>query len=142
MVPSFAKEIRGVKTVAPESAVEMKPVDHGGQRIGLSAIVRFAPLAAMPYQPGALEDGEVLGDGGLRHTRVARQCVDGLLAVAGELLKNGATGWIGKGTKHRIGVGRFHTRNHNHTVMVCQEGILWKCGGARKTGWAGCGREG
>ena len=100
----------------------MEPVDHGGQCIGLGAVVSFASLAAMSYQPGVLEDGEVLGNGGLRYACVARQGVDGLLAVAGELLKNGAAGGIGKGTKHRIGVSRLHTQNHNHAVMVCQEG--------------------
>ena len=90
------KRFEAVEAVAPECAVEMEPVDHGGQCIGLGAIVSFASLAAMPYQPGALEDGEVLGDSGLRYAGVARQCVDGLLAVAGELLKNGAAGGMGK----------------------------------------------
>ena len=46
------KRFEAVKTVAPESAVGGRRAEnvHGGQRIGLSAIVRFAPLAAMPYR--------------------------------------------------------------------------------------------
>ena len=71
------KGFEAVETVAPKRAVEIEPVDHGGERIGLGAIVSFATLAAMANQLGALEYGEVLGDGGLRDAGVAGQGVDG-----------------------------------------------------------------
>lgn len=88
----------------------MEPVDQGRQRIGLGAIVGFASLAAMAYQFGPLEHGEVLGDSGLRYACVAGQCVHGLFAVAGQLLKDGATGGIREGAKDRIALGWLHTK--------------------------------
>ena len=100
----------------------MEPVDHGGQCIGLGAVVSFASLAAMPYQPGVLEDGEMLGNGGLRYARVARQCVDGLLAVAGELLKNGGDGWDRQGHETPDWRAGFTLKNHNHAVSGLSRG--------------------
>ncbi len=95
----------------------MEPVDQGHQRIGLGAIVGFASLPAMVHQFGPLEHGEVLGDSGLRYACVAGQCVNGLFAVAGQLLKNGATGGISEGAKDRIGLGWLHTENI--TIRLC-----------------------
>ena len=48
---------RLVKPVTPEGAVEIEPVHHRRQRIGLCAIVSFASLAAMPYQLCPLQHG-------------------------------------------------------------------------------------
>ena len=76
------KGFEAVKAVAPEGAVEMKPVDHGGQRIGLGAVVRFASLTPVTHQLCPLEHGKVLGDSRLRYARMAGQRVDSLFAMA------------------------------------------------------------
>jgi hypothetical protein len=70
--------------------------------------VGFAAVAAVADQVGALEDGKVLGDGGLRDSGVAGEGVDGLLAVAGEFFKEGAAGWVSQGAKDGIGTDGFH----------------------------------
>jgi hypothetical protein len=35
--------------------------------------------------------------------------VNRLFAVAGQLLENGATSWIGEGAEHGIGMSQLHT---------------------------------
>lgn len=116
------KGFEAVEAVAPKRAVEIEPVDHGGEGIGLGAIVSFATLAAMANELGALEYGEVLGHSGLRDACVAGQGVDCHFALTGEPLKKGATGGIGEGAKDGIGVGRLHTENHNYLVIGLSRG--------------------
>lgn len=86
----------------------MQPVDHWGERLMLRAIVGFAPLAAMAHQLCPLEHGEVLGDGGLRDTGKASQCVYGLFAMPGKLLEDGPPRGIGECTKDVIGADSSH----------------------------------
>jgi hypothetical protein len=76
----------------------------------LSAVVSLAPGAAVADELGALEYGEVLGDGGLGDAGVEREGVDGLLAVAGELLEDGAAGGVGEGAEDVIADGRRHRK--------------------------------
>ena len=61
----------------------MEPVDHGGEGLGVCAVVSFAALAAMPYEPGSLEHGEMFGDGGLRDARIECQGVDSQFSLPG-----------------------------------------------------------
>ena len=95
----FQKCFKFVKPVAPEGAVEIEPVDHRRQRIGLCAIVGFASLTAMPYQLCPLQHGEMLGDSRLGYSRIAGQCVDGLFALPGQFLEDGPAGRIGESRK-------------------------------------------
>jgi hypothetical protein len=117
----FQKFFKTVEPVAPECAVEIKPVHHRRQRIGLCAIVGFASLAAMPHQLCPLQHRQMLGDSRLRYARIASQCVDRLFALPGQLLEDGSARRIGKSAEDVIGIGRLHTTNHSQTVMVCQE---------------------
>ncbi len=114
----------------------MQPIDHWGERIGLRAIVGFAALAAMAHQLCPLEHGEVLGDGGLRDIGKASQCVDGLFAMAGELLEDGPARGVGECAKDVMGAGSSH-RNKTITARLWfrQEGMVWAVSnGGRRTG--------
>jgi len=91
----FQKSFETVKPVTPEGAVVIEPVHDGRECVGLRAIVRFASLAAMPYQLCPLEHREVLGNSRLRYARIVSQCMDGLFALPGQLLKDGPAGGIG-----------------------------------------------
>ena len=71
MNPSSQKTFKTIELVAPERAVEVEPIDHRRQRLGLRTIVCFAPVAAMTHQLCPLQYGQVLGDGGLGDAGVA-----------------------------------------------------------------------
>lgn len=106
----------------PKRAVVTQPVHHREQRFVLCAIVRFSPLAAVPHKLRAPQHSQVLGDGGLRDTRTSGQCVNGLFASSCQLLKNGPSRRIGKGTEDVIGVGRLHSKTITVWLWVGQEG--------------------
>jgi len=121
LVHPFQKCFEAVEAVAPEGAVVAEPVDHGREGVGLSAIVGFASLAAMPHELCALEHGEVLGDGGLRDACEVSQCVDGLFALPRELFEEGAAGGVGESAKDVIGIDVLHVKTITRWLLVCQE---------------------
>ena len=99
-----------IEFVAPEDAVVVEPVDHGHQCVGTGAIVSFAAGTTVVYEFGALEDGEVLGDRGLGDAGLAGERVDGLLAVAGELLEDGSAGGVGERAEDGLWAGLLHRK--------------------------------
>ena len=49
-----------VESVAPEGPVVAHPVDEGSQRLGLGAVVSFASLVPVAYQPGTFQRSQML----------------------------------------------------------------------------------
>ena len=86
------------------------PIYHRSKRIGLRTIVILTTFAAMAYQLRPLQHSQVLGDGGLGHTCIASQCVDGLFALSSQLLEDGPARWIGEGAEHVVGINRLHVK--------------------------------
>lgn len=116
-VHPFQECFKTIKPITPAGAVEFQPIHYRRQCIGPRAIVRFASLAAMPYQPCPLQHRQMLGDGRLRYARIVSQCVDGQFALPSQLLENGPASRIGESAEHGIDMGWLHTPNHNRTVM-------------------------
>ena len=92
-----------VEALFPEEVVVAEPVGEGGEGVGVSAVVDFAAVAAMANEFGALQEGEVFGDGGLRDAGVGGEGVDGLFAVAGEVFEEAAAGGVGEGAEDEMG---------------------------------------
>ena len=90
------KGVQAPEVALPKLAVALQP--FGGSREGLGFEAAWAALcvAAAGNQAGALEDLEVLGDGGLAHGEGLGELGDGGLA-GGEACEDGATGGIGEG---------------------------------------------
>ena len=65
----------------PDPTVALDPIGRLGQRPRLQAPRPALRLAAAGNQPGALQDLEVLRDGGLAHVERLRQLGDGRLAA-------------------------------------------------------------
>ena len=112
--------LEAIEAFAPEGAVKVEPVNHGGEGVGVGAVVGFTAVTAKADELGRFEDGEVLGDGGLGDSGGVSQGMDGLLAVAGELLEDGAPGRVGEGAKDGIGSGCFHAKTITIWLWVCQ----------------------
>ena len=68
----------------------------------------FASFVAMADQLCALEDGQMLGDGGLGDAGIAGEGVDGLFALPGQLFEDGSAGGVGEGAEDVIGLGLRH----------------------------------
>ena len=105
----------------------LQPVDHRSKRIGLRAIVGFAPLAAMAHQPRPLEHSEVLGDGGLRDTGKASQCMNGLFALPGKLLEDGPARGVGERAEDVISAGSSHIQTITVWLWFVKRDELPRC---------------
>lgn len=108
----------------------IEPVDHGGQGIGLRVVVRFASVAAVAYQLCALEHGQMLGDRGLGDSGIASEGVDGLLAVASQVLEDGAAGGVGESAEDEIGIGQRHRQTITKRLwfVKSEQNIFFDCG--------------
>ena len=61
------------RSSAPEDPVCLEPLVGRAQPLWLQTAPAGAPVAAAPHQPGALEDTQVLADGGQAHREGLRQ---------------------------------------------------------------------
>ena len=73
-----------------------EPVGEWGEAFGTGLVDGAAAFAAMGDESATAENGEVLGDGGLRDGKAFGEGVDGGFA-AGELFEDGETGGVGEG---------------------------------------------
>jgi len=95
----------------------IEPVEHGGEGIGVGAVVRFASCAAMAHQLCPLEDCQVLGDRGLGYAGAAGKGVNRLFAVAGEVLEDGTTGGVGESFEEIVSDG-WHVRTITKRLSI------------------------
>ena len=114
-----------VEAFSPEEVVVAQPVGQGRESVGVGAVVDFATVAAVANEPGAFEDGEVFGDGGLGDAGVGSEGVDGLFAVLGEVFEEVSAGGVGEGAEDGIGFGRLHGKTITVWLWIvnsCAEG--------------------
>jgi hypothetical protein len=71
--------------------------------------MRFSPGAAIADQTRAPQQSEVFRDCRLRDAKAVGECMHRLLAIAGQALKDGAAGWIGKGLED-VGCDSWHAQ--------------------------------
>ena len=103
--------IEAAEVALPELSVTFEPGAGFGERSSLQAARAALGVAAAGDKPGALENLEMLGNGGLAHGKRLRQFVDGGLA-ASEAGEDGTSRGIGQGGES--GVEMFiTTRLHN-----------------------------
>jgi hypothetical protein len=122
MVHPFEEVFEAVETFTPEGTVVIEPVDHGGERIGLGAVMGFASFVAMADQLGALEHGQMLGDGGLGDSGVAGEGVDGLLAGPRQFFEDGSAGRVGESAEDGIGIGQRHRKTITEWLWIVKSG--------------------
>src|SRR5258707_13355159 len=81
----------------------------------------------------------MFGDGRLRNAGIASQCMDCLLALPRQLLKNGPARRIGQGAEHVIGIGCCHTKTIAKWLYVVKSQPRFVVAKARgnRTGAAG-----
>jgi hypothetical protein len=96
LVHPFQQVFEVVEPVLPESGHLARPIDQGGKRAALRAIVRLAAFVAVAHQPGLLQNPEMLRDGRLRDPGPRRQRPDRLLSVAAQPLEDGPPRRIGE----------------------------------------------
>jgi hypothetical protein len=104
----------------PKLTVSFEPFVGFGKRRGYKAARPALSVAAAGDQPGALQNPQMLGDGGLAHAERPGELRDGSLAGS-ETGKNGAASGIGKssegGVQGGAGVSYITERLHNRKVM-------------------------
>src|SRR5262245_37992979 len=91
-----------VEPALPEAGHLACPVDQRGQGAELRAIVRLATFVAVAYQPGLLEDAEMLRDRRLRDPGPGRQSSDRLLSFAAQTLEESPPRRIGECSEQHI----------------------------------------
>lgn len=77
----------------------------------------FTASAPMRNKVGAFECRQMLGDHGLRDSGGSSQSVHGLIAVAGEALKDGAPRGIGEGLEDGAG-GVAHAKTITKRLLI------------------------
>ena len=115
MGAAFEQVLQAVEIGLPELLVEGEPVLRGLERLGVEADHAAGAAALALDEGGALEDVEVLGDGGEGDGVGLGELADGLLA-ADDVAEEGAAGGIGEGVEDRVeaglGVGGGGKLNH------------------------------
>jgi hypothetical protein len=104
----------------PDAAVLFEPLRSICEGLSFEAARAALGVAAARDEAGALEDFEVLGDGGLGHLERLDQLVDGGIA-GGEACEDGAASGIGEGGESGVeSIGRGHCITfglYNHLVI-------------------------
>lgn len=99
------------------------PVHQWRESFRSGAVVGLAPLAAIANQPGTLQDGQMLRNHRLRHTRALRQRVNRLVAVAGQPFENGSASRIGEGPEETV-CGDRHAETITQWLWFVNQKIL------------------
>ena len=91
-----------VEAGLPEPGHLARPVDQGGKRAELRAIVGLSSLMAVAYQPGLLENAEMLRHRRLRNPGLRGQGPDRLLSFAAQSLEESPPSRIGERSEEHI----------------------------------------
>jgi len=109
--------LQGVELLRPEGFVVGEPVLRCPEAMCIESDHTATSFAFAVDQVGALEDVEVLGDGGERHAVGLSDLADRLLAV-GDVPQDGSAGGIGQGVEDGVERGGA-VFNH---VVECMPG--------------------
>ena len=95
-----------LKTLVPELAIELQPLQRGLQRLGLEAAAAMLAIDPPGDQAGVFEDAQMPGNGRRRNGKPLGQPTGGHF-TAGQHPKNFPPRRIGKGRKRPIQFAGF-----------------------------------
>src|SRR5262245_41998952 len=112
--------LQRVELAGPECAVGLDPFGRFAHWCGVELAAADASVARVLHETGALEDAEMLGDGGARDAKGRGVIADGGFA-GGEVREDGASRGVGKGGEREV---EAVIGNHTVTIMAASSRVV------------------